>query len=372
MEIRPADGERGLRVVIAPDSFKGTVAASDAARLIAEGWRIERPGDDLTLLPQADGGEGTLDALAAGEPRSSRHQAGLVLGPDGRPTPGEWLELPGLIAVVELAQMSGLPLMAQPDPLTASTVGLGQVIGAALDAGMRRIVVGAGGSASTDGGAGAFSALGVDLVDADSTPIGVGGGELARLARADLTRLRAAPPDGVTVLADVESPLLGATGAAAVFGPQKGASPSDIRVLDAALETFARQIGGDPDAPGCGAAGGAAFGFAALWGATIESGADFVAEATGLGDAIAAADVVITGEGRFDHTSLVGKVVGRVLSRATASGTTALVIAGSVTTHTGVPTFSLTEIAGSSDAAMADPSAALFEAGRRAAQAVIP
>ena len=370
------------RVVIAPDSFKGSVAATDVARLIAEGWRSIRPADFLILLPQADGGEGTLDALAAGASAAAsstvRHTIERVTGPDGESTPGGWLELADGVAVVELAQMSGLPLMARLDPLGASTVGLGEVIADALDAGMRRLIIGAGGSASTDGGAGAFSALGVELIDAAGIPVGPGGGELARLATVGTGKMRAAPTGGVAILADVLSPLLGANGAAAIFGPQKGATATDIAVLDAALARFADLIGGDPNAVGAGAAGGVAYGFATLWDAKIQSGADFVAEATGLDLAIADAQFVITGEGRFDQTSFVGKVVGRILIKAAEAGSHSIVIAGGITAdardradRSHVATYSLSEIVGSTDAAMSAPSAALIEAGRRAARATL-
>lgn len=367
---------KALRVIIAPDSFKGTVTALDVARLIAEGWLDVHPNDQLTLLPQADGGEGTLDALATADRLAIRHQVGPVTGPDGRPTPGEWLELANGLALIELAQMSGLPLMSQLDPLGASTVGFGEVIAHALDAGMRRIVLGVGGSASSDGGAGAFTALGLRLTDARGELIGVGGGQLSRVASVDVGGLRAAPPDGIVVLADVQSPLLGPRGAAAVFGPQKGATDAEVELLDAALAQFARLIGGDPLVAGAGAAGGAAYGFAALWGASIESGADFVAAATGLHDVIGGAEVIVTGEGRFDQTSFAGKVVGRILARARECGTHAVVVAGGVSVDSraaaegaGVATFSLTDIAGSTESAMAAPSAALIEAGRRAALA---
>ncbi|HEY9497934.1 MAG TPA: glycerate kinase, partial [Terrimesophilobacter sp.] len=149
-----------LSVIIAPDSFKGSATARDAAAAIGRGWAEVRPHDRLTLLPQADGGEGTLDAVAAAIPGAVLHEVGPVVGPDGRPTTGAWLELPGRVAVVELAQCSGLPLMKALDPLGATTRGLGQVIHHALDAGMTSLVIGLGGSASTDGGAGALAALG--------------------------------------------------------------------------------------------------------------------------------------------------------------------------------------------------------------------
>ena len=174
-----------MRVVIAPDSFKGSLPASGVAAAIAAGWRSVRPDDDLQLFPQADGGEGTLDAIADAVPGAKRRDAGLVTGPDLRPTPGEWLELPDGTAVVELAQMSGLPLMRELDAMEATTRGLGEVIAAALDAGATRLIVGLGGSASTDGGAGALVALGLGLADEFGDRIPDGGGHLRAIATVD-------------------------------------------------------------------------------------------------------------------------------------------------------------------------------------------
>ncbi|CAN5288944.1 glycerate kinase [soil metagenome] len=357
-----------LTVVIAPDSFKGSLEALAVAEELAEGWRSVRPADTIELMPQADGGEGTLDAVQAAVPGARRHAAGLVTGPDGRPTPGEWLELPGGVAVVELAQSSGLPLMRRLDAEGATTRGLGEVIRAALATEPDSLVIALGGSASTDGAAGALAALGLRLLDDHDDPIPDGGGSLGRIARVDATDLVPAPPGGVTLLTDVTAPLLGPAGAAAVFGPQKGASPAQVAGLDAALARFAGLLGGDPSAPGSGAAGGAGFGFASAWGAAIRPGADYLAELTGLAGRIAHADILLTGEGRFDDQSLGGKVVGQLLARAAGSGVPAGVIAGQVTAHTDVWTASLTELAGSVDAAMADTRRWLREAGARAAR----
>lgn len=362
-----------LSIVIAPDSFKGTVAARAVADAIAAGWRTVRPDDVITLLPQADGGEGTLDAFEAAVPGARRRRAGHVSGPDGRPTPGKWLQLPDGTAVVELALSSGLPLMREPDALGASTRGLGEVIRSALDAGATSLVIGLGGSASTDGGAGALAALGLRLTDAAGSPLPDGGGALAALAAADAGGLLTPPPGGVTLLTDVTAPLLGAGGSAAIFGPQKGASPAEVAVLDGALARFASVVGGDPELPGTGAAGGAGFGFSAVWGATIESGADYLAALSGFGEAIAGADVLISGEGRFDSQSLGGKVVGQLLRRAEASGVRAGVIAGQVTAQAtigGEPvwTAALVDLAGSVEQAIADPTRWLREAGAAAAQ----
>ena len=319
-----------LRVVIAPDSFKGTVSAADAARAISSGWAEVRPQDSLRPVPQADGGEGTLDAIRAAMSGAEWRDAGKVTGPDGRPVPGRWVALPDGVAVVELAQCSGLPLMSRLDPLGATTAGLGEIISAALADGASRIVIGLGGSASTDGGAGALQRMGLGLFDPEWTPISFGGGGLATLDRVDRSGLLPAPPGGVLLLTDVDAPLTGPRGAAAVFGPQKGATPHQVRVLDVALTRFAAVLGGDTGFAGAGAAGGAAFGFVSAWGATVASGADTIAKLTGLGDLGSTADIVITGEGRFDTTSLGGKVVGRMLARATSGGVRSVVVAGSV------------------------------------------
>ena len=357
-------------VVIAPDSFKGSLSAREVAEAIAQGWRGVRPQDELRLFPQADGGEGTLDAVESATPGARRRSAGQVTGPDGRPTPGEWLELPDGTAVVELAQCSGLPLMGELDALGASTRGLGEVIRAALHSGATALVIGLGGSASTDAATGALTALGLRVLGAAGDPLPDGGAALARAARIDRVHLVPPPAGGVTLLTDVTAPLTGPSGAAAVFAPQKGADQQQVLALDAALGGFARIAGGDPDAPGAGAAGGAGYGFAALWGASIVSGADRIAELTGLHRALERADVLITGEGRFDDQSARGKVVGRLLDRAAAHGVRAGVIAGQVTVDGDVWTASLTGLAGSVESALAEPARWLRAAGAAAARAL--
>jgi glycerate kinase len=373
--VRPA-GVAELCVVIAPDSFKGSLAAREVAEAIAAGWRAARPADDIRVLPQADGGEGTLDAIEAAVPGSVRHDVGAVTGPDGRTVPGVWLELPGRVGVVELAQCCGLPLMRELDPLGATTLGLGEVIRAALAQGIDRLVIGLGGSASTDGGAGALSALGLRGTDGATFPLG--GGALARLDGLDRGALLAPPSGGVVLLSDVSAPLLGPLGAAAVFGPQKGASPEQVGVLDAALSRFASLLGGDPTVPGAGAAGGTGYGFLAAWGATIESGADYLARLSGLPDTLAQADVLLTGEGRFDATSSSGKLVGQVIRLAAGHAAAVGIIAGQVATQPigsrGEPLWSvaLTDLAGSVEAAMAHPTRWLREAGGAAATALAP
>jgi len=263
--------------------------------------------------------------------------------------------------------MCGLPLMRALDPLGSSTAGLGQTIAAALDAGAASLVITVGGSASTDGGAGALTALGLRLHDAGEAPLERGGAALAGLHGVDRSALRPPPPRGVTVLTDVTAPLLGSTGAAAVFGPQKGASPAEIRVLDDALAHYARKLGGDADAPGAGAAGGTAFGFATMWGALIEPGADHVQRLTGLWNAIDEVDLVITGEGQYDSQSLGGKAVGQVLRRAAETATSAAVIAGRLAERPPVWAASLVELAGSAHEALAHPDHWLRAAGALAA-----
>jgi glycerate kinase len=351
-----------MRVVVAPDSFKGSLAAAAVAMAIAEGWRSVRPDDDIVLLPQADGGEGTLDAIEAAVPTSVRRSAGLVSGPLGRGTPGEWLELPSGVAVVELAQCCGLPLAPQLDPLRASSRGLGEVIRSAIESGATSLVIGLGGSASTDGGAGALAALGLALIDEQGELIADGGLALRDIVSIDRSRLLEAPAGGVTLLADVTAPLLGPTGSAAVFAPQKGATAAQCAELDAALHHFSRMLPGDPTLPGSGAAGGVGYGFATAWGARITPGAAYLADLTGLN--VSRADVVLTGEGRFDAQSLLGKVVGNALGLAARVG----VIAGEVALDTDAWSASLTALAGSRDAALAEPARWLRVAGAAAAR----
>ena len=359
-------------VVIAPDSFKGSLSARQVAAAIADGWRSVRPNDELVLLPQADGGEGTLDAVEAAIPASVRRSAGDVTGPDGRPTPGQWLQLPGGVAVIELADTSGLPLMGELDPRGATTRGLGEVARAALEAGAASLVITLGGSASTDGGAGALQALGLRLLDDAGHDLPAGGAALARLHSIDATDLLAPPAAGVLLLTDVDAPLTGERGAAAVFGPQKGATVDDIDELDAALARFAEVLGSPAlaDTPGTGAAGGCAFGLAAAWGGRIVPGAGYLAELSGLPEMLATADVVITGEGRFDEQSLGGKVVGQLLDRARVAGVRAGVIAGQVSADPGVWSASLVELSGSVASAIADPETWLRAAGAAAASAL--
>jgi glycerate kinase len=354
-----------MRVVVAPDSFKGSLGAREAAAALAEGWREARPGDELVCLPLADGGEGTLEVLAATDAAARWHPV-RVTGPDGRAVASCWLELRDATACIELALASGLPMMAALDPLGAQTTGTGELIADAIGAGARRIVIALGGSASTDGGTGALTALGARFLDGARRQLPPGGGALRDLASADLTRLRPPPPGGVTCLTDVRAPLLGSAGAAAVFGPQKGADATQIAILEAGLARLALVLGGDPGAQGTGAAGGTGYGFAAAWGGDIMPGAAELCRVAGLDEQLVRADLVLTGEGRYDATSADGKVTGTVLAAAARAAVPAGLVAGVIAADPprGVAAVALDRLAGGIAAAMSSPGRWLRAAGR--------
>jgi glycerate kinase len=361
-------------VVIAPDSFKGTIAAAAAAEALAAGWPRERPAEALRLMPMADGGEGTVDAFAAAVP-GARRIAVTVTGPEDTAVAASWVLLPPTTdapdgtAVVELANTSGIELLGTPPRLRAfdaHTRGFGEAIAAALSHGVSRLVLGIGSSSSTDGGTGMLTALGARFTDAAGSPVAVGARGLASVSAADLSGLAPLPPGGVTVLSDVTNPLLGARGAAAVFGPQKGARPDDIPVLDKGLARLAALVDADPDAAGAGAAGGTGFGLLA-WGAHLVPGSAAVAELVGLDDAVAAASVVVTGEGSYDGQSAAGKVPAHVGAVAARASVPVALVAGRIAADADVSGFaaavSLTDLAGSGAAAMADTARWLTEAG---------
>ncbi|MBP2437370.1 glycerate kinase [Microbacterium amylolyticum] len=365
------------RVVIAPDSFKGTATAADVAVAIAEGWVRSAPADHLDLRPMADGGEGTLDAFEKAVPGATR-VAVRVTGPTGFPVDASWLrlpatdELPGGTGVVELASTCGIELLGEERcPWDAATLGFGQAIVAALDAGISRLILGIGSSASTDGGAGLLTALGARFLGNFGASITSGARGLTDLARVDVTGLRALPAGGVLVLSDVTNPLTGPRGAAAVFGPQKGlTAPDDIARVDDALARLAGLVGRADlaGAPGAGAAGGT--GFALLvWGAQLTAGAEEISHLTDLADAIGSADVVVTGEGKFDGQSAAGKVPSHVAGLAGAARIPVALVAGQIDGDTTAfrAAASLTDIAGSSDAAMADTLRWLRDAGEQLA-----
>ncbi|WP_411374952.1 glycerate kinase [Arthrobacter sp. MPF02] len=356
-----------MKIIIAPDSYKGTASAAKASEAIAAGWASIRPHDDVVLLPMADGGEGTLEAFARAHPEAHQHDV-TVEGPNDVPTQARWLMLPDGTAVVEVASTSGITLLDRLRPLTAHTYGLGQAIAHALDNGARRILVALGGSSSTDGGAGALTALGARFGTDTGEELSRGGGALADLAALDLAGLRPPPPGGVLVLTDVTNPLLGLAGAAHVFGPQKGANAADIQRLEDGLNKLASLLPAHTSAPGSGAAGGTAFGLAA-WGATITAGAPAVGHEIGLPGQVTDADIVITGEGRYDGQSPAGKVPSYVQDVARSAGARCFLIAGAI--EEPLTTFaayaSLSAIAGSSQAAMREPLKFLTFAGAQLA-----
>lgn len=336
-----------MRIVIAPDKFKGSLSAPEVARHLENGltkqWTTSGASSALEVLriPVADGGEGTLDA-AVGSGFTRRSAA--VSGPTGQPLTADFA-VRGREAVIEMAAASGLAALpgGRPDSNTARTatsLGTGELIRAALDAGCRQIVLGVGGSANTDGGAGLLQGLGARLLDAEGTELPPGGAALARLAGIDFSNFDTRLDEARFVLAsDVDNPLLGVQGAAAIFGPQKGASTEDVTALDSALDTFvqvlAEEIGPRAlkaaDAPGAGAAGGVGYAAIAVLAATRRPGIDVVLEFTELADRLAGADLVITGEGSLDEQSLLGKTPMGVARAARTAGVPVVAVCGRTT-----------------------------------------
>jgi glycerate kinase len=324
-----------MKVVIAPDSFKESLSAAEVASAIAAGLREVWPQAELVCRPMADGGEGTLTALIAAT--GGEYRETLVRDPLGEPVAAQWGWIAGSrSAVIEMAAASGLHLVppARRDVLRACTHGTGELIRAALEAGAERIVLGFGGSATNDGGSGMLRALGARFEDAAGQPLAPGGAALAQLARIDLSGLdpRLTQVD-FEVACDVDNPLCGPRGASQVFGPQKGATPEQVRPLDAALARFAdvcaQTLGRDDrDLPGSGAAGGIGFAARSFLGATFRPGIELVAEVSGLEQALIGADLVITGEGRLDLQTLHGKTPMGVASIAKRHGVPVVALAG--------------------------------------------
>ena len=325
-----------MRVLVAPQEFKGSLTAAEAAAAIADGIRQARPGWDLDLLPMSDGGPGFLDAFetSIGGQRLAvaAHDAILrpiqaaILAAESPSTP---------LVIVESAAANGLVLVEpeERDPLSADTYGVGELLAAALEHNPATIIVGVGGSATTDGGHGMARALGATFFDDAGRPLAPGGVSLAGLAAVHWQRPAALEGVEVVVAVDVTNPLTGPRGAAAIYGPQKGASLADVDALDAALTRFSavvrRQLGVDlASLPGAGAAGGLAGGLVAFLGARIESGFDVVSRATALESRFRQADLVITGEGSFDAQSTEGKTTGRLLEMASIAHKPAVVFAG--------------------------------------------
>ncbi|GAA3584120.1 glycerate kinase [Amycolatopsis ultiminotia] len=322
------------RVVIAPDKFKGSLTAVEVAEAIALGVRDVLPDAEVAACPVADGGEGTLEVLENAGGTMVRLP---VLGPLEEQVEARYVLLEGA-AYIESARACGIEFVT-PGPevaLAAHTWGVGELLADALSRGAQRLVLTVGGTASTDGGAGMLAALGAGVVDPFGSPVGLGGGSLARVARVELDpareRLGTVP---VAVATDVTNPLLGENGAAAVFGPQKGAGPDDVTTLDAALARWAEVLVNAgtrdvSDVPGAGAGGGIAAGAIAGLGASVESGFDLIASLTGVDSALAGADLVITGEGALDEQSLSGKAPAGIAARASRAEAPLLVLAGQI------------------------------------------
>ena len=324
-----------MRVLVAPQEFKGSLTAVAAAERIREAVQRVWPEAEIDSAPLADGGPGTVAALV----RAARGRTSIarVDGPLGAPVDARWGRIDhGRTAVIEMAAAAGLTLLSpnQLDPRRASTHGVGQLISHALDARVERILIGVGGSATNDGGAGAAEALGVKCYDEHGRRLAPGGASLASLARIDVSeldpRLRSLE---LRVLCDVQNPLLGPEGASAIYGPQKGADAHCVAELDRALANYAavlqRDLGASvADVPGAGAAGGLAAGLMAFCGASLVSGFVAVSEAALLAERIAEADLVITGEGRLDTQSAYGKTVAGVAALARDARVPCLAVAG--------------------------------------------
>jgi glycerate kinase len=373
-----------MRVVVCPDKFAGTLSAVDAAKAMADGWRRGAPGDEVVTVPLSDGGPGFLDVLRAA--LGGRWVPVTTCDPLGRPVEGGVLLVDGdgaaPVAYVESAQACGLHLLspAERDPKVTTSYGLGLLLTAAVEAGAREVVVGLGGSAVNDAGAGMLAALGAPVLDDAGYALPYGGAALVAAAALDgVPRLRQA---SLVAATDVDNPLLGDQGASAVFGPQKGATAEDVRLLDAALARFTEVLERDlptcppglAGLPGAGAAGGLGAALLAL-GGRRESGIELVRRLVGLDTVLDTADLVVTGEGSFDGQSLRGKVVAGVATAARQRGLPCLVMAGRVdvdpreAADAGVtPTWSLVDHVGDERRALERPADGLRGLAERAAR----
>lgn len=366
------------RVLLAPDKFKGSLDATGVAAAVAVGLRRARPGVEVRCLPVADGGDGTLAAARA---------AGFtpvpvtVRGPTGQPVDTAFARR-GATAVVEMADACGLARLPRGvgAPLTATSRGLGEVLAAALDAGCRDLVVGIGGSASTDGGAGMLAALGARLLDATGEVVADGGAALADVATVDLEGLhRGLRAARIVVACDVDNPLTGPEGAAAVYGPQKGVTSDEVALLDAALAHWADivtdaapEAAESRHAPGAGAAGGVGFGMLAVLGAQPRPGIDLMLELLAFDQALVDVDLVITGEGSLDDQSLRGKAPIGVASRARSAGIPVVAVCGrrqlsqtALSAIGVVHAYALTDIEPDLDVCLRSPAPLLERLGQR-------
>ncbi len=326
-----------MKVVIAPQSFKGSISALDAARAMEQGVKRVINDAETVLVPVADGGDGTLETLVdatEGDIRSAK-----VTGPTGEPVEAEWGALgDGESAMIEMARTSGLALLSldERDPLRTTTYGLGEIIREALDAGFRSFIVGIGGSATNDGGAGMAQALGVRLLDESGNDLPPGGAALADLRKIDMSGLDSRTvASQFSVACDVSNPLTGPEGASAVYGPQKGATPDLVEQLDDALGNFAKVVERDigrsiNDVPGSGAAGGLGGGMMAFLDGSLRAGVDIVLDQVGLNEQLEGADLVITGEGQLDFQTLYHKAPIGVAWQAKERGIPVIAISGSL------------------------------------------
>ena len=312
-----------MKIVIAPQAFKGSISALDAATAAGEGIKRVFPLAEIVSVPVADGGDGTLETLIEGS-GGNIHEI-EVMGPLGDRRPAEWGAMgDGVTAVIEMARTSGLALLAEEErnPLITTTYGLGEAMRQAMDSGYQRFIIGIGGSATNDAGAGMAQALGVRLLDSSGNDLDFGGASLARLNRIDMSGLHSKVEECEFLVAcDVNNPLTGPTGASAIYGPQKGATQEMIAELDSALSHFAevvkRDIGAEiGDVPGSGAAGGLGGGLIAFVGGQLRAGVDIVLDTVGLDDYLTGCDLVITGEGSMDHSTIYNKAPVGVAGRA--------------------------------------------------------
>lgn len=374
-----------MKIVIAPDSFKESLSALEAAHAIEAGFREIFPDAVYVKVPVADGGEGTVEAMTAAT--NGRRVELQATGPLGRPV-AAFYGLSGgdnVIAVIEMAAASGLELVAPEDrnPLLATSRGTGDLIRAALDAGARRFILGVGGSATNDGGAGMLQALGVGLLDAQGAQLAPGGAALAGLDRIDVSRLDPRIKECIfDVACDVSNPLVGPTGASAIFGPQKGATPEMVAQLDANLRHYAsviaRDLGQDvADIPGAGAGGGIAAAMLVFLDGRLRPGSEIVTDAVGLDEVVRDADLVVTGEGRIDSQTVNGKTPIGVARVAQRHGKPVIAIGGclandahAVHAHGIAATFSTVMKAGTVAEALAGARFNLRSAARNIAAAI--
>ena len=324
-----------IKVIIAPQEFKGALSALAAAEAIERGVKAALPEAETVLVPVADGGDGTLDALVEGS--GGRVFRSVVTGPLGQPLEARWGVMgDGQTAVIEMALASGLALVPpqRRDPYITTTRGTGEIIAEALDRGFSRIVVGLGGSATNDGGAGMASALGARFLDAEGQTLPDGGAALARLVKIDVSQLNPKlAQTSIIGATDVTNPLCGPTGASAVYGPQKGATPAMVAELESALKNYGRVLQRDlgkdvSERPGAGAAGGLGAGLMAFAGAELLPGIDMVCDVVNFDAHLQGADLVITGEGRADRSTIFNKAPVGVARRALAQGVPTLLLAG--------------------------------------------